>query len=75
MTIWLIDEVGNKQQHEVSVVPRIGERIVQEYGTGTEPIRKHYFRVHDVLHNLSNAPESQVVVFIAEEDESKLLPQ
>jgi hypothetical protein len=35
-------QAGNKQDVETDYVPRIGERIVLEYGRGGGPVRSHY---------------------------------
>jgi hypothetical protein len=56
----------NKTDYEAEFVPRIGERILLEYGIGSDPVRPHYFRVKDVMYmyRLDNKPENQVAILI-----------
>jgi hypothetical protein len=63
----VVDQAGNKQDYEAEVVPRIGERILRVYGTGSEAVRPHYFRVTDVMYNLDNKPDAQAAVLVVEE--------
>jgi hypothetical protein len=63
----VVDQAGNRTDYEAEFVPRIGERIVLEYGTGGEPVRPHYFRVKDVMYRLDNPPQEQVAILTEEE--------
>jgi hypothetical protein len=70
----VVDQVGNRTDYETEFVPRIGESIVLEYGSGRDSVRPHYFRVKDVVYRLDNRPENQVAVLIGEEDDPRLWP-
>jgi hypothetical protein len=56
----VIDPAGNKQDYETEYVPRIGERIVLEYGESKETVRLHYFRVKDVEYHLQQPGDTQI---------------
>jgi len=71
----VIDGSGNKRDYEVDFIPRIGERIVLEFGRDGEPSKAHYFRVQDVMYHLDNSPANQVAVLVVEDDEAKLWHQ
>ena len=71
----VIDEAGNNQDHETEFVPRIGERIMLEYGVGREPVKPHYFRVKDVEYRLHNKSEHQVAILVEEEHDPQLWPE
>jgi hypothetical protein len=70
----VIDEIGNKHDYDAEFVPRIGERIVLEYGSGGEPVRIHYFRVKDVCYMLDNPVEHQAMILIEEEKDPRHWP-
>ena len=70
----VIDENGNKQDYETDLVPRIGERILLEFGRGGEPVRQHLFRVKDVEYRLQNDLGSQVAILTEEETDPKRWP-
>jgi len=77
----VIDEFGNKQDYETEFVPRIGERVILEYGVvlgapsaAKEPIRPHYNRVKDVSYTLTNPTDIQASILIEEEDSPKHWP-
>jgi hypothetical protein len=55
-------------------VPRIGERILLEYGPSRETVKPHYCRVKDVMYRLQERPDIQVAIFIEEEDDPELWP-
>jgi hypothetical protein len=63
----VIDAIGNKRDYEAEFVPRVGERILLEYGTAHQPVTPHYFRVKDVLYRLDAPVEHQVAILIEEE--------
>jgi hypothetical protein len=58
----VIDSAGNKQDHDVDEIPRIGELVMLEYGIDKTPVDQHYFRVKDVLYNIQAAPGRQVAI-------------
>jgi len=60
------DRAGNKTDYETDCVPRIGELILLEYGSGGEPVKQHYFRVKDVMYRLDNKPDNQAAILIEE---------
>ena len=66
----VIEEVGNNQDYECEVVPRVGERITLDYGIGGQPVTRHYFRVNNVKYRLQNNIEYQAAVLIVEEHHS-----
>ena len=70
----VVDQIGNRTDYETEFVPRIGERILLEYGSGGDPVRPHYFRVKDVVYRLNNRPENQVAILIKEESDPELWP-
>jgi hypothetical protein len=70
----VIDEAGNRQDYKTEFVPRIGERIVLEYGTGGAPVRTHYLRVKDVAYHLGQPVGVQAQILVIEEDEPELWP-
>jgi len=70
----VVDQAGNGQEYETEFVPRIGERIELEYGSGSDPVRTHYFRVKDVMYRLNNRPENQAGILVEEENDPKLWP-
>ena len=70
----VIDQVGNKQDYETEFVPRIGERVVLEWGASRETVRPHYYRVKDVAYHLSNPPHVQATILIEEEADPTLWP-
>lgn len=63
----VIDQNGNKRDHEAEFVPRIGERIVVSFRIGSDPVRPHYYRVKDVMYRLDQPVEHQVSILIEEE--------
>ncbi len=71
----VIDQIGNNQDYETEFVPRIGERVELEYGIGGEPIRRHYFRVKDVVYRLQGKPDNQVAILVEEEDNPQIWPE
>jgi hypothetical protein len=62
----VIDEIGNKQDFETDYVPRIGERIILEYGTGGNRVKEHHLRVKDVVYRLQNKPDHQAAILVEE---------
>ena len=70
----VVDQIGNRTDYETEFVPRIGERILLEYGSGGDPVRPHYFRVKAVVYRLNNRPENQVAILIKEESDPELWP-
>lgn len=70
----VVDQAGNRIEYETELVPRIGERILLEYGIGGDPVRPHYFRVKDVMYRLNNRPENQAAILIEEESDPDLWP-
>jgi hypothetical protein len=70
----VIDEAGNRQDYKTEFVPRIGERVVLEYGEVGRPVVTHYFRVKDAAYHLQNAPYIQAVIFVVEETNPELWP-
>ena len=63
----VIDQAGNKQDYEAEFLPRIGERIVLEYGIGGQPVREHFHRVKDVEYYLQKPTDVQVRILTEEE--------
>ena len=63
----VIDKAGNKQDYEAEFLPRIGERIVLEYGVGSEPVREHFHRVKDMEYYLQKPTDAQVRILTEEE--------
>ncbi|MDW5266937.1 MULTISPECIES: hypothetical protein [Acidobacteriaceae] len=70
----VIDEAGNRQDYKTEFVPRIGERIVLEYGIAGAPVRTHYLRVKDVAYHLDQPTAVQAQIFVIEENEPELWP-
>jgi hypothetical protein len=71
----VIDENGNKADYDAEFVPRIGERIVLNFGIGqTAPVTEHFYRVKDVMYMLENAVEHQVAILIEEEKNATRWP-
>jgi hypothetical protein len=70
----VVDQIGNRTDYETEFVPRIGERILLEYGSGGDPVRPHYFRVKNVIYRLDNSPENQAGILIEEESDPELWP-
>jgi HD superfamily phosphodiesterase len=70
----VINEIGNHQDYQTEFVPRIGERIVLEYGGNGETVRSHYLRVKDVAYHLQNSANAQVAILVTEETEPDLWP-
>jgi hypothetical protein len=70
----VIDQFGNKEDYRTEFVPRIGERIVVEWGVHGTPVVPHYYRVKDVAYHLSNGPDTQSTILIEEEASPKLWP-
>jgi hypothetical protein len=70
----VIDQVGNKQDYQTEFVPRVGERVVLEWGVYGEAVRSHYYRVKDVAYHLSNPAHAQVTILIEEEADPTLWP-
>lgn len=71
----VIDEAGNKHDYEAELVPRIGERIVLEYGEDKSSVRPHYFRVAGVEYRLQNPVDVQVRILIEKERDAKPWPE
>jgi len=63
----VIDQNGNKADYETELVPRIGERIVLEYGIAGQPITTHYFRVMDVEYLLQSSDGHGVGILVNED--------
>jgi hypothetical protein len=70
----VIDQAGNKTDYETEFVPRIGERILLEYGIGGGPVRPRYFRVKDVMYRLQNSPDAQAAILIEEDSNAEHWP-
>ncbi len=70
----VIDQAGNGTDYETEHVPRIGERIMLEYGIGSEPVRPRYFRVKDVMYKLQNGTDGQAAILIEEEENPQHWP-
>jgi hypothetical protein len=70
----VIDQAGNGTDYETEFVPRIGERVLLEYGIGNDPVRPHYFRVKDVMYRLQERPDIQVAILVEEEDDATAWP-
>jgi hypothetical protein len=66
----VVDQAGNKIDHETEFVPRIGERIE----LSSESVRPHYFRVKDVAYKLDNKPEHQASILVEEESNPEHWP-
>jgi hypothetical protein len=69
----VIDPNGNKQDYEAEFVPRIGERIVLEYGIGSQPVTTHFFRVKDVEYHLQNPVDVQARILLEEDSNDEQL--
>ena len=70
----VVDQAGNRTDYETEFVPRIGERILLQYGTGGDPVRPHYFRVKDVVYRLDEPPDIQVAILIEKESDPEPWP-
>lgn len=70
----VIDEVGNNRDYDTEFVPRIGERIVLEYGKGGQPVTTHYHRVKDVAYRLDMPSDIQACILIEEEIDGQPWP-
>ena len=70
----VIDRAGNHTDYETEFMPRIGERILLEHGTGSELVRPHYFRVKDVMYRLGNRADKQAAILIEEESNPEVWP-
>jgi hypothetical protein len=70
----VVDQAGNKQDYETEFVPRIGERILLEYGSSRETVKPHYFRVKDVMYQLQERADIQPAILIQEEDDPEFWP-
>jgi hypothetical protein len=68
MTLRVINQAGNKTDYEADFVPRIGERIVLTYKSGSDPLAEHSFRVQDVMYRLDNRPDIQAAILVTEEN-------
>ena len=67
----VIDPAGNEQDYETEFVPRIGERIVLEYGIGGGPVTTHFFRVKDVEYHLQNRKDIQARILLEQDSNTK----
>jgi hypothetical protein len=63
----VIDQAGNRHDHEAEFVRRIGERIMMMFGIAGAPVTDHYFRVKDVEYVFDNDREERVAILIEEE--------
>ena len=70
----VIDEAGNKTDYETDHIPRIGERIMLEYGIGKAPVAIHYFRVKDVMYRLQEKGDNQAAILIEEDPAAEHWP-
>ena len=70
----VIDQAGNGTDYETEFVPRIGERILLEYGIGKDPVTPHFFRVKDVMYRLHEKPDIQVAILVEEEPDATAWP-
>jgi hypothetical protein len=71
----VVDQTGSHIDYETEFVPRIGERILLEYGRSGDAVRPHYFRVKDVMYRLDNSAEHQAGILIEEEIHPKPWPE
>jgi hypothetical protein len=71
----LVDQAGNRLDVPCQFVPHIGERIVQHYGVGGQPVTRHYLRVLDVAYHLDNPVDIQATVLTAEETDPEMWPE
>lgn len=62
---------GNKQDFETDYVPRIGERIVLQFGA---PLLDHFYRVKDVMYMLDNKADTQAAILVEEEANARPWP-
>ena len=67
MNVRVIDQDGNPHDYDADVVPRIGERIVLSYGSGTQPVEDHFFRVRDVMYRSLKPDHLSVAILVEEE--------
>jgi hypothetical protein len=70
----VIDQAGNKTDYETDYLPRIGERIMLEYGINKNLVAIHYFRVKDVMYRLQKKPDIQAAILIEEETDGEHWP-
>jgi len=70
----VIDPIGNEQDYETEFVPRIGERIVLDYGVGGRPVTTLYFRVKDVEYHLQNRKDIQARILLEEDPNTEPWP-
>jgi hypothetical protein len=70
----VIDVAGNRHDYDAECVPRIGERILLEYGIANAPVGLHYFRVRDVMYRLDAPIEHQVSILVEEEPHAEHWP-
>jgi hypothetical protein len=70
----VIDQAGNKTDYETDYLPRIGERIMLEYGINKNPVAIHYFRVKDVMYRLQQKPDIQAAILIQEDPDAEHWP-
>ena len=73
-TLRVIDAVGNKQDYETEFVPRIGERIVLEYGESKDTVRPRYFRVKDVEYHLQKSGDTQIRILTEVDSNTEYWP-
>ncbi len=74
MMIRIVDEIGNKQDHEVGYLPRIGERLIMQYGIGGAPVTTHYLRVKDVAYYMDNPIDIQATILVTEDADTEPWP-
>jgi hypothetical protein len=74
MRILVVDEIGNAQEHELAHLPRMGERIVIDYGVGGRPVTTHYLRVKDVTYFLDDPPETQARILVTPDSDTEPWP-
>jgi hypothetical protein len=70
----IIDQIGNKDDIETQLIPRIGERILRRFKVGDQPMADHFYRVKDVEYRFDNDPNYQVGILIEEEKDPKAWP-
>ncbi|RRA50462.1 hypothetical protein D1Y84_00160 [Acidipila sp. EB88] len=69
--IRIIDQNGNKEDQQMTTVPRIGDLITRTLSSGGGPFNLHFFRVEDVEHSLDNGA---VRILIRDEIDHKRWP-
>ena len=70
----VIDQAGNKTGYETDQLPRIGERIMLEYGINKNSVAIHYFRVKAVMYRLQEEPDIQAAILIEEDPDAEHWP-